>query len=93
MFQPSKQTVLDRWAFNLGPQISVSHMLAHLGDKTIFTPFDPGEEPTWLEALAVLMVHNPQFALDDVIIELARRTKEPRKYVHQNRDRMPAERL
>lgn len=85
MFQPSKQTVLDRWAFELGPQQSVPHMLSHLGDKAIFNPFSPGEEPTWLEALAVLMHHNQQFSLEEVIVELARRIKEPKKFVWKER--------
>jgi hypothetical protein len=79
MFQPSKETVLNRWAFNLGPQRSVAHMLAHLGDKDLFAPFSPGDEPVWLEALAVLMSYNLQFTIDEVITELARRLKDSPK--------------
>lgn len=79
MFQPSKETVLNRWAYNLGPQRSVSHMLSHLGDKDIFTPFSPGDEPVWLEALAVLMSHNSQFSIEEVILELARKLKDSPK--------------
>ena len=85
MFQPSKQTVLDRWAFNLGPQRTVVDMLTHLGDKAIFTPFAPGDEPYWLEALAVLMAHNPQFTLEEVVLELSRRVNEPAKAERRKR--------
>lgn len=71
MFQPSKETVLHRWADELGPQRTVTDMLRHLGDKAIFTPFPPGDEPTWLEALAVLMTYN-RFTVDEVMAELSR---------------------
>lgn len=85
MFQPSKETVLNRWAFNLGPQRTVAHMLAHLGDKAIFAPFPPGDEPVWLEALAVLMSYNPQFTLDEVVVELGRHVKSPAKPARRKR--------
>jgi hypothetical protein len=53
-------------------------MLSHLGDEAIFKPFPPGDEPTWIEALAVIMAHNPQHSVDEVIAELRRRTTDIR---------------
>lgn len=77
MFKPNKDNVLHRWAEILGPQRSVAHMLSHLGDSAIITRFAPGDEPIWLEALAVLMVYNPQFTIDEVMAALVERTEMP----------------
>ena len=77
MFKPDKWKVLHRWAFNLGPQLTVAHMLSHIGDVEIFRAFMPGDEPTWLEATAVLLAHNEQFTVEQVVAELERRSQMP----------------
>lgn len=68
--QPNKDKVLTRFVHKLGPQLSAVHLLSHLGDKELFTPFAIGEEPKWAEVVAYLLTANPHISVDDVIDSL-----------------------
>lgn len=68
--KPNKWNVLDRFAERLGPQQNAVCLLSHLGDQAVFKPFAPGEEPTMIEVLSVLLVHNEHITLDDIMVEL-----------------------
>lgn len=77
--KPNKERVLNRWAESLGPQQNAIALLAHLGDKAIIDRFAPGEEPNWMEALAVLLSWNEHISVADVVTELRRPTPTVRE--------------
>ena len=70
VFKPSKETVLNRFAHQLGPQRTAAHLLSHLGDAAVIKPFSVGDEPTWKEVLVYLLHYNPQITVKDVISNL-----------------------
>ena len=68
--QPNKDKVLTRFVHQLGPQLSAAHLLSHLGDKEVFTPFAVGDEPKWAEVVAYLLVANTHITVGEVIDSL-----------------------